>query len=148
MTDISFYHLTTRSLEHALPKLLELTIESGERALVVVGNKERMEFLNEHLWSYEASSWLPHGARDDGDPSDHPIYLSIENENPNSATFLFLVDGASGLELDSFKRVFDLFDGRDEKAVAAARVRWASLKSGRHVLSYWRQGEDGRWNKA
>ena len=148
MTDISFYHLTTQSLEHALPKLLELTIESGERALVIIGNKERVEFLNEHLWSYEAGSWLPHGTQDDGDPSDHPIYLSLENENPNSATFLFLVDGASGLELGSFKRVFDLFDGRDEEAVAAARVRWASLKSGEHSLSYWSQGDDGRWNKA
>ena len=94
MTDISFYHLTTRSLEDALPKLLELSLQSEERALVLLGNEERMEFLNGLLWTYEPGSWLPHGTLEDGDPADQPIFLTSRDENLNEATFLFLVDGA------------------------------------------------------
>ena len=36
MSDINFYHLTARPLEWALPKLLERTLESGNRAVIIV----------------------------------------------------------------------------------------------------------------
>ena len=103
MTDISFYHLTTRSLEDALPKLLELSLQSEERALVLLGNEERMEFWNGLLWTYDPGSWLPHGTLEDGDPADQPIFLTSRDENLNEATFLFLVDGAVSVNLRSFK---------------------------------------------
>jgi|TARA_A100000164_G_scaffold64145_1_gene52836 DNA polymerase-3 subunit chi len=147
MTDISFYHLTTRSLEDALPKLLELSLQSEERALVLLGNEKRMEFLNGLLWTYEPGSWLPHGTLEDGDPADQPIFLTSRDENLNEATFLFLVDGAVSENLTSFKRVFDLFNGRDEEAVKAARNRWSSYKRDGHSLLYWKQDETGRWTK-
>ena len=147
MTDISFYHLTTRSLEDALPKLLELSLQSEERALVLLGNEERVEFWNSFLWTYEPGSWLPHGTAEDGDPIDQPIFLTSQNENPNKATFLFLVDGAVSENLRSFKRVFDLFNGRDEEEVKAARNRWSSYQRDGHSLLYWKQDETGRWTK-
>ena len=34
MTEINFYHLTRSSLEQALPRLLEKTLQAGERAVV------------------------------------------------------------------------------------------------------------------
>jgi len=49
--------------------------------------------------------------------------------------------------LRSFKRVFDLFNGRDEEAVKAARTRWSSYKRDGHSLLYWKQDETGRWTK-
>ena len=69
MTEISFYHLTARPLEWALPKLLERTLEVGERALVMVASQDRVDSLNAHLWTYDANSWLPHGAEKDGNAS-------------------------------------------------------------------------------
>jgi DNA polymerase-3 subunit chi len=59
-----------------------------------------------------------------------------------------LADGAVTNQIDSFKRVFELFDGRDDEAVAAARGRWKSYKDGGHALSYWQQDDRGRWIKA
>ena len=148
MTDISFYHLTTRSLENALPKLLELTLKSGERAVVLTGSEARVEALNEHLWSYEPNSWLPHGSNIDGEEAEQPIYLTTTDENPNNATFLFLIDGAASGQIQTFKRVFELFDGRDKELVEVARAKWKLYKEFGHVLSYWKQGEDGKWGKA
>ena len=43
-------------------------------------------------------------------------------------------------------RVFDLFDGNDEAAVAAARERWKAARAGGHALTYWQQGARG-WEK-
>ena len=41
-----------------------------------------------------------------------------------------------------------LFDGRDEEAIAEARREWKRLKDEGRALSYWREGEDGGWEKA
>ena len=148
MTDINFYHLTARPLEWALPKLLERTLAAGKRAVVMAGSEERVSALNAHLWTYEERAWLPHGAADDGHAAAQPIWLTVLPENTNNATFLFLTDGARHDMVADFERVFELFDGRDDIAVSAARDRWKIYKETGHNLSYWRQDENGRWEKA
>ena len=62
------------------------------------------------------------------------------------ARFLFVIDGAATQRLGEFDRVFDLFDGRDEAIVQAARARWAAAKTAGHALVYWQQGVQG-WEK-
>jgi DNA polymerase-3 subunit chi len=59
---------------------------------------------------------------------------------------LFLIDGADTARLSDYDRVFDLFDGNDEAAVSAARLRWKSAKSAGHALAYWQQTGRG-WEK-
>jgi len=124
MTEIAFYHLQNSPLEAVLPILLEKTLGAGKRALVLAGSDERVEALNALLWSHDPNGWLPHGSTKDGDAPDQPIWLTSDPENANSASFLFLTDGTSGRELETFERCFDLFDGRDSSAVQAARDRW------------------------
>ncbi|NQW10851.1 MAG: DNA polymerase III subunit chi [Alphaproteobacteria bacterium] len=148
MTEIGFYHLTVTPLERALPKLLEKTLEAGRRAVVRTGSEERAQALNGELWTYEDRSWLPHGTAKEGFGEDQPIWLTSGNDNPNGATFLFLTDGVEAADLSAFERAFDLFDGRDNAAVAAARERWRIGKDAGHALAYWRQTDRGGWEKA
>lgn len=148
MTEIGFYHLTVTPLERALPKLLERTLEAGQRAVVLAASDERVQALNGALWTYEDRSWLPHGAAGDGYGEDQPIWLSASEENPNGAAFLFLTDGVSATDLAAWTRVFDLFDGRDDAAVSAARERWKAARDAGHTLAYWRQTDRGGWEKA
>lgn len=147
MTEIGFYHLTATSLDRALPKLLERTLESGERAVVLTASEERTRALNGHLWTYHDRAWLPHGSESEGHPELQPIWLTAREENPNGAGFLFLTDGAETADAAAWTRIFDLFDGRDEAAVAAARNRWRAAKAAGHELTYWKQDEHGRWGK-
>lgn len=148
MTEIGFYHLTATPLERALPKLLERTLDAGQRAVVVGGSEERIHALNGLLWTYEDRSWLPHGSERDGFGEDQPIWLTTRDENPNGAAFLFLTDGAVAADPGAWTRIFDLFDGRDDAAVAAARERWKSGRDSGHTLAYWRQSDRGGWEKA
>ena len=147
MTDIAFYHLERSPLESALPQLLEKTLAAGKRALVLASSEERVEGLAQVLWTYDPGSWLPHGTKKDGNPEDQPVWLSTEDESANHATFLFLTDGATSQWVDSYERCFELFDGRDEAAVQAARERWKSYKAAGHGLAYFQQTARGGWEK-
>jgi DNA polymerase-3 subunit chi len=146
MAEIGFYHLTRTSLDVALPKLLGRVLATGGRAVVKAASEERVAALDTALWLCPDPDWLPHGTRATGEAELQPIWLTIDDEAPNGARHLFLVEGAESGRLDAFERVFDLFDGRDEDAVAAARQRWAAAKAAGHSLTYWRQTERG-WEK-
>ena len=147
MTDIAFYHLQGSSLESALPKLLEKTLEAGKRAVVMAGSEDRVEALNGVLWTFQQDSWLPHGSPRDGNAEAHPVWLTIDDENPNGAAFLFLTDGATSANVGDYERCFELFDGNDPAAVEAARGRWSGYKDAGHALTYWQQSETGRWEE-
>jgi DNA polymerase-3 subunit chi len=148
MTEVGFYHLTRSTLEAALPRLLEKAYASGRKVVVRVGDPERLEPLNRALWTYANASFLPHGTKADGQPERQPIYLTAEQDNPNGAALLVLVAGAEAPDLAAFARCLDLFDGKDELALAHARERWRQALAQGHKLVYWQQNEQGGWTKA
>ena len=148
MTEIRFYHLTRKSLEHALPELLEKTLERGWRAVVMASSPERVEALTQYLWTYNPNNFIPHGNAKDGNAEHQPIWLTPVDERPNNASILFLTDGAASEHVGDYERVCEIFDGNDEGAVAAARQRWGGYKSAGHALSYWQQGDKGWMEKA
>ncbi len=147
MTNIAFYHLQRSTLEQALPKLLEKTLDGDNRALVVTGSEARSEFLNGLLWTYDQDSWLPHGSIRDEHAERQPVLISESPENVNQAGYLFLTDGCTHPDPGAFERCFDLFDGRDDEAVKQARDRWKQYLADGHELTYWQQNEQGRWEQ-
>ena len=144
---IDFYHLQKQTLEDVLPKLLEKALSTGQKIKVKVGNEERVEFLNAHLWTYRDESFLPHGSKKDGFGADQPVWLSAEDDNPNGAKLLFLTDGAetSPDEIQKFERVFNIFDGSNAESLQKARDCWKGLKSAGFEMHYWQQDERGAW---
>ncbi len=146
-TEVNFYHLTKSSLEDALPRLLLKTLQAGERAVVLVGSPERVDALNNHLWTFDPNGFLPHGSARDGEAERQPVWLTHLDENPNDAGFLFVADRARSEHVEQFKRCFELFDGRDEAAVADTRERWKAYKAAGHAVVYWQQTASGGWEK-
>ena len=149
MTEIRFYHLERRRVDEALPSLLEHALDEGRRVLVRASSDEMVAALNERLWTYDDASFLPHGAAGDGDPMTQPVFLTTELENPNAATMLVRLSGAeTGDADDAFDLVVILFDGRDEAALALARGEWRRLKDQGRAISYWRESDEGGWERA
>lgn len=149
MTEVRFHHLERRRIDQALPLLLERALEEGRRVLVRAASDELVAALNERLWTYDDASFLPHGAAGDGDPMTQPIFLTSELVNPNAATMLVRLSGveACGPD-DAFDIVVLMFDGRDEAALAEARGEWRRLKEEGRAISYWRESDDGGWERA
>ncbi len=149
MTEIRFYHLERRRVDQALPTLLEHALEEGRRVLVRASSEEMVAALNERLWTYDDASFLPHGAAGDGDPMTQPVFLTSEIENPNAATMLVRLSGADTSETDeAFDLVAIVFEGGDEAALAHARAEWRRLKDQGRTISYWREGDEGGWERA
>lgn len=118
---------------------------------MLCASEERVAALDTALWLCPDPDWLPHGTARTGEADLQPIWitgadLGAEQEAPNGARFLFLIEGAESAALDRFARAFDLFDGNDPAAVAAARERWAAAKAAGHALTYWQQGARG-WER-
>ena len=149
MSRVDFYHLQSKKLEDVLPKLLEKAYGVGKKAVVRVGNSERVEFLNSMLWTYDEKSFLPHGSKKDGAADMQPIWLTADNDVPNKAEFLFLVDGASAEleEISNFERVFNIFDGNLNEALEKARAFWKELKNQGVEVFYWQQNANGSWQQ-
>jgi DNA polymerase III subunit chi len=149
VTEVRFYHLEQRRVDQALPPLLERALEEGRRILVRASSDEMVAALNERLWTYDDASFLPHGAAGDGDPMTQPIFLTCGLENPNAATMLVRLSGAeAGAADDAFDIVDLLFDGRDEAALTEARGEWRRLKEEGRAISYWRESDEGGWERA
>jgi DNA polymerase-3 subunit chi len=146
MAAVGFYHLTRTGPDQALPALLGRTLQAGHRALILCATEERVAALDTALWLCPEPDWLPHGTAATGFAELQPIWISTSDAAPNGARFLFLVEGAQSPRVESFERVFDLFDGGDAASVQAARHRWSALKTAGHRLTYWQQGAKG-WEK-
>jgi DNA polymerase-3 subunit chi len=147
LAEVRFYHLLRQRLEEALPALLEKARGRGFRIVVQAGSPERVKALDALLWTYKPESFLAHGSGPASLPTapDQPIWLTADEENPNTADMLMLVDGAIA-DVAPYKLACEMFDGNDEVAVAAARRRWVEYKTAGHAITYWQQGERG-WEK-
>jgi DNA polymerase III subunit chi len=142
-----FYHLERQPLDRVLPTLVEKTVERGWRAVIQAGTVERVQVLDGLLWTYREEGFLPHGTSADGSPERQPVFLTVGDENPNGAVVRFLVDGAVTADYKSYQRLVFMFDGRDQQALAGARAQWKAAKAAGCSVTYWQQGDDGRWAK-
>lgn len=147
MSEVWFYHLLAKPLEQALPSLVEKSRARGWKVVVRIGSAERMAALDEALWTFDEESFLAHGTSAEPDPETQPVLLTLEDERPNGAEVLFLVDNAPLPAEWPFARVVMMFDGNDNDAVAAARAAWKTARGLGHEVTYWQQDDGGRWVK-
>ena len=148
MTEVLFYHLQRQPLERVLPTLLEKSLERGWRVLVQAASEERIEALDAHLWTYRDDAFLPHGTHKESAAALQPVLLTVNDDNPNEASVRFLIEGAPlPADAEAYQRIVLLFDGEDDDAVAAARVRWTEVKAQGFEATYWQADENGRWEK-
>src|SRR5262245_48216460 len=86
MTEMLFYHLQQQTLEAVLPTLLEKSIERGWRVIVQASSQDRVEALDNFLWTFREDSFLPHGTDREGNAAVQPVLLTADDRNPNAAT--------------------------------------------------------------
>ena len=149
MSRLDFYHLQTSNLDAVLPQLLEKAYGMKQHIIIKIGTEERVSYINSLLWTYDEESFLPHGAKSDGNAELQPIWLTSSDDNPNNAKMLFLVDGADYeiAKLSEFERVFYIFDGNVPEHLAKAREFWKAAKNSGIDCFYWQQNDAGKWQQ-
>ena len=146
MPELGYYHLTRTPAERALASLLGRTLQIGQRAVVLCPDEARLTALDEALWLSEDPDWLPHGSAASGKPARQPIWLATSIEPVNAARYLFLIDAERPVPIVGYERIFDLFDGVSESALAAAQLRLRTSREAGLTPSYWREGARG-WER-
>jgi DNA polymerase-3 subunit chi len=144
---IGFYHLTQSRLEESLPKLLEKGLKANYRFLVLLPSQEKLKSLDEWLWSYEATSWLPHGCSTEEQADQQPILLSLEAKAINQANCLVLTEGLDCESLSEYSRCFIFFDGTDPDRLNKARQQWSKWSKLGYHLVYYQQNDAGGWSE-
>lgn len=148
MSDIHFYHLTKSSLRDALPALLHKVLANDSKALVLAPDAAKFKEVDEFLWTLGTERFVPHGTPNEEFQDEQPVFLSQEEENPNSADILVTINREQPGFYKDFSRVMDIFDGNDDTAVEKARERWKAYSNDNDAtLIYWQQDEKGKWQK-
>jgi len=150
VTEVRFYHLQVRSQNDVLPMLLSKAYEQGKRVVVKMRDERDVEALDTYLWTFNPSSFLPHGSVKTSKAeakSLQPIWLTCDDENPNNADVLIIAHGASSEMHSDFALCCEMLDGHDEQAVVGARERWKAYKEKGFDVTYWQQDERGGWSK-
>jgi DNA polymerase-3 subunit chi len=146
--EIRFYHLLTQTLEQALPAILMKSLSGNKRSVVRFADDKEVQHFNEHFWTYNPESFLPHGAASNGNDTYQPIYLTAKAENPNGADMLVLCNQQTVPDnIAEFSLCCDFLNGQDDKSVEAGRDRWKAYKQAGYAVTYWQQTETGGWDQ-
>ena len=148
MTQLLFYELQGRSLSAVLPALIEKSLQRGWRVAVQMSSQERLEALDQHLWTYRDDSFLPHATEAEREAELQPVLLMLASDNRNAAQVRFLIDDAPmPADAASYGRIVIMFDGQDPEAVAAAQARFLTAKGTSFEVTYWQTDHEGRWQQ-
>lgn len=131
------YHHSISPLEKVLPKLLEKVLASGQRAVVMAGDDERLKTIDTFLWTYSKSELIPHGTDEDGNPLLQPVWLTCKEENPNQANVLIVVGNLRPTHLSMFQKTLIL-----SSEWSAHLSEWASTQG---ELTVWVEQQQGGW---
>lgn len=147
MTEVRFYHLQKQNLDQALPLILEKVFQTKKNCVVRLSDEKEVARMNDILWTYKPSSFLPHGTNKTGHAERQPIWLTSKQENLNNAKTLILTQGMVEEDLSPFDLTCEMLDGHDESAIKEARNRWKTYKEKGFEITYWHQKETGGWEK-
>ncbi len=142
-----FYHQTRSTTEATVAQVATKALQAGWRVMVRSADAAHLARLDAKLWLGEETGFLPHGLAGGPHDADQPILLG-PGPITNAAKGVMLLDGAEPLagEAEALDRLWIIFDGADEAAVAHARDQWRRLTAEGIAAQYWSE-EGGRWEK-
>ena len=147
MSEVFFYHLTTTTLEIALPKILERALSLEWSIEIRTSANTNLDEISNAIWRGPEESFLPHCLEDHGDLQDYPIVL-CKLPLKEFRDCLIVVDQADlkENEVKNYKRVCLIFDAKIEVELSKARKSWKKLSDEGINTAYWTE-EEGRWVK-
>lgn len=143
----NFRNLAGRPLELLVATLAAEYFAAGTKALIRAPTPERVQSLDQALWTFDPASFLPHGTTEAGEAETQPVLLTAKDGKPNGATALLLVDHTVAPAEPGWDSIDYIFERSDPGAREAARQQWRIWKEQGHEPVYW-QAEAMGWQRA
>lgn len=145
-TEINFYQLDDTEFSRFLAVMLgKLYQEQSERILVFSEDNTLLAELDEVIWSFAKTRFIPHALSTDALPEKQPILLTAVENNQNQAKLLVTTGNNQDEFLASFSKVFYVFANKNPQSLQQARNNWKRYKENGNPLKYFYQDEKGSW---
>ena len=145
MTEIFFYKLKNTSIDLFLISLIEKSISKNWNSLVLLDNTERMEEINDLLWTFNDTSFIPHGSQSDLSPDKQNVYLTCNEENLNNSNIIFSIDGIIINEPGNWNRCIYIFNEQNLKVTDELESYKREIKDFGYTLKSFEQDNNGKW---
>lgn len=126
MTRVDFYHYADDKLRFAC-RLATKAYESGKRLVVYSRERERLDFLDKNLWTFQATRFVPHCHAGSTIAADTPIILAHSDEQLPHHDVLLNVDDEWPPFFSTFERLLEIV-ATDDADKQKARARYAFYK--------------------
>ena len=104
----------------------------GKKVFIFVDNKEDAHLIDEHLWQYEAESFVPHNLQGEGPPAGSPVEIGESAPVANRKVIINLAKFVPDF-IRRFSEVHD-FVPADEQLKGVARERYKVMRQlGAHL---------------
>lgn len=145
---IDFYHLVGSDLGATVAMLSAKIIGAGHKALILCV-QPMAEPISMALWETQPDSFLAHGMGDHMDNPHAPLWLVHDPaSNPIAADYMVMTGGLEPADMNSFARLFTIFDGTSETELTLARQQWKRWSKLEQVkCRYFAQDESGKWGQ-
>mgnify|MGYP001279270940 FL=1 len=147
MPEILFYKTLPLEVEKTFYSLVEKSNEKGLISVAIFNNEEKLDLINDFLWTNKQDSFLPHVKRSDEIVTDFsiPLYLTTEEENPYNAEILFSIDGYIPKKIDSWERLIFIADPNDNALLEKYKKFYETIKRDFKKINFYKKTENGKW---
>ena len=142
-----FYHLMRAGLDEMALTTVTRAQGAGWHVMIRAPDMGLLAHLDAKLWLGQEEGFLAHGLVGGPQDADQLVLLG-QGAITNGAKGLMLLAGADASqdEVAGLERIWVLFDGSDDQAVAKVRESWTRFTGWGLAAQYW-SDEDGTWIK-
>jgi len=112
LPEINFYETDDGLIKSMAPILLKI-LDEKKKALIFANSQSYLQEIDNALWSYGRSKFIPHALIFDKDfeAQEQPILLTNQLQNTNNANYLIFFDEPEDLEFyKKFSRIFYFYE--------------------------------------
>ena len=134
---IDFYKLNTKndaSVIRFCCQLTEKVFKMGHAVCIRTKDEKETRLLDDMMWTYSDSSFLPHERLDERADADAPVLIS-HRETPSTGYLLINLGHERPENIHNYERIAEIVnDGPD--ALHHGRIRYSDYKKGAFNLHY------------
>lgn len=153
MVFINFYKLFAfAGFIPSIAMLANKILDADEKALLFFESEEELKQMDEKLWSFSQSEFIPHLSELSEEfeevKDEVPLLLSSNKNNAIEATNLFIFKPCTDFDfLKKFNKVFFLFNPEIEEELLEARKFWKEVSPLKNDFSakFYEQSENSKW---
>ena len=131
MTQVNFYTLPSSEAQSRLLFVCRLTEKAyslGHRIHIQTESEQQSKLLDDLLWEYAPSSFIPHRILDDSNEDRDPVSLGTSLAGANHADVLINLGKQASQAADQFSRINEVISA-DPESLMQGRNRYRDYKA-------------------